>query len=137
MPKDEPSWLESLVGVGHRYDWEGIVVWLSDDTANATLLGVAASFHGGYETSTDPSLSDNHPLIKYYTEYSVLDHSCGFTDTVGGMQPLIAWDSMSTVVQDALSDKDWGGSCNPLLQGACKLTQNRCQRAIQGRQLRH
>lgn len=113
-PKDQPSWLESLFGVGHRYDWEGIVVWLSEESTDATLLGVAASYHGDFVTSTDPDLSGDHPLIKYYSAYSVLDHSLGFTSTVGGTQPLIAWDSMSTVVQDALADKDWGGKSNSL-----------------------
>jgi len=109
MPKDEPSLVESLVGIGHRYDWEGIVVWLSEESTSATLLGVAASYHGDYQTETSPALSGNHPLIKYYTADGILDHSCGFTTTVGGMQPLVAWDSLSTTVQDALADKDWGG----------------------------
>ena len=61
-----------------------------------------------YETSTDPDLSGDHPLIKYYTAYSILDHSLGFTSTVGGMQPLVAWDSLSSTIQEALADKDWG-----------------------------
>jgi hypothetical protein len=85
------------------------VVWLSEASTDATLLGVAASYHGDYVTSTDPAMSGDHVLIQYYTAYDILDHSCGFTSTVGGMQPLIAWDSMSTTVQDALADKDWGG----------------------------
>lgn len=88
---------------------EGIVVWLSPASTSATLLGVAASYHGDYTTSTSPATSDDHPLIKYYSEDDVLDHSCGFTDVVGGMQPLIAWDSLPTVAQEALADKDWGG----------------------------
>ncbi|KAI4593584.1 hypothetical protein LQW54_000601 [Pestalotiopsis sp. IQ-011] len=114
-PKDEPSWLESVVGVGHRYDWEDIVVWLSDDTSDATLLGVAASYHGDYVTSTDPDLSGDAPLIKYYTAYDILDHSLGFTDTVGGTQPLIAWDSLPTVAQEALANKDWGDANVPFI----------------------
>lgn len=109
FPKDEPSLVESAVGIGHRHDWEGIVVWLSGESLDAELLGVAASAHGDYSTSTDPSLSGNGPLIRYYTELSILDHSLGFTETVGGQQPLIAWESMPTVAQDALANKDWGG----------------------------
>jgi len=115
FPKDEPSELESLVGVGHRYDWEGIVVWLSSASTSAKLLGVAASYHGDYQTSTAPSLSGNHPLIKYYTAYDILDHSCGFTTTVGGMQPLIAWDSMPTVAQNAIANKNWGSGNAPFI----------------------
>lgn len=109
FPKDEPSWLESLVGVGHRYDWEAAVVWLSDATEDATFLGAAASYHGDYVTSTDPTLSGDHPLIQYYTAYAILDHSLGFTDTVGGMQPLVAWESLPSVAQTALAEKDWVG----------------------------
>ncbi|KAF2770302.1 NPP1-domain-containing protein, partial [Teratosphaeria nubilosa] len=115
FPKDEPSEAEALVGVGHRYDWEGIVVWLSEVSTDASLLGVAASYHGDYTTETDPDTSDDHPLIKYYSAYDILDHSCGFTDTVGGMQPLIAWDSMPTVSQEALADKDWGDANVPFI----------------------
>ena len=115
MPKDEPSELESLVGVGHRYDWEGVVVWLSSASTSAKLLGVAASYHGDYKTSTSPSLSNNHPLIKYYTAYDILDHSCGFTTTVGKMQPLVAWDSLPTVAQQALANKNWGDANVPFI----------------------
>jgi len=113
MPKDEPSEIESLLGIGHRYDWEDVVVWLSSESTMATLLGVAASYHGSYQTETSPPLSGNHPLIQYYSEDDVLDHSCGFTMTVGGMQPLIAWDSLPTVAQEALADKDWGSAIVP------------------------
>lgn len=109
FPKDEPSWAESLVGIGHRYDWESAVVWLSSASTDATLLGVAASYHGDYETSTSPDLSGTQPLLKYYTAYSILDHSLGFTSEVGGSQPLIAWEEMPSVAQSALADKDWGG----------------------------
>ena len=28
MPKDEPS-----DGLGHRHDWEGVIIWLSSSTA--------------------------------------------------------------------------------------------------------
>ncbi|KAF7186565.1 NLP effector protein 1, partial [Pseudocercospora fuligena] len=115
FPKDEPSWLESLVGVGHRYDWEDVVVWLSDATEDATLLGVAASYHGDYVTSTDPSLSGDHPLIQYYTAYAILDHSMGFASTVGGTQPLIAWDELPSAAQTALADKDWGDANVPFI----------------------
>jgi len=113
MPKDEPSWAESLVGVGHRYDWEDVVVWLSSASTSATLLGVSASYHGDYTISKTPSLSGNHPLIQYYTAYDILDHSCGFTTTVGNMQPLVAWDSLPAVAQTALANKDWGSANVP------------------------
>ncbi|KAI6838989.1 hypothetical protein KC367_g663 [Hortaea werneckii] len=118
FPKDEPSLIESAFGIGHRHDWEGIVVWLSGESLDAELLGVAASAHGDYSTSTEPSLSGNGPLVRYYTELSILDHSLGFTDTVGGQQPLIAWESMPTVAQDALANKDWGDANVPFIDAS-------------------
>jgi hypothetical protein len=41
MPKDSPS-----SGLGHRHDWENVVVWLSSASESATLRGVAISAHG-------------------------------------------------------------------------------------------
>ena len=63
-PKDEPA-----SGLGHRYDWESIVVWLSSESLSATLLGVAASAHGDYSTTTTPSLSGTSPLIQYFSVF--------------------------------------------------------------------
>lgn len=112
MPKDEPSELESWFSVGHRHDWENAVVVLSGYATDATLVGMAASYHGDYNvclgSDCDDYLDGTNPLIKYYSAYDLLDHSLGFTTTVGGTQPLIAWDEMPTVAQDALADKDWG-----------------------------
>lgn len=107
MPKDEPS-----DGLGHRYDWENIVVWLSDESTSATLLGVAASAHGDYDTSTDPALSGNGPLIRYYSTWP-LDHQLGFTSTVGGQQPLIAWESLTAAAQTTLNEFDFGSAIVP------------------------
>lgn len=112
MPKDEPNLLEGALGVGHRYDWENAVIVLTSESTDATLVGMAASYHGDYNvcvgSDCDDYLDGTNPLIDYYSEDDILDHSLGFTTTVGGMQPLIAWDELPTVAQDALTDKDWG-----------------------------
>lgn len=110
-PKDEPS-----DGIGHRYDWEAIVVWLSAESTSATLLGVAASQHGGYSTTTSPNLSGTSPLIRYYSDWP-LDHQLGFTSTVGGQQPLIAWESLTAAAQNTLNTFDFG-SANVLFDDA-------------------
>lgn len=114
MPKDEPSLIEGALGIGHRYDWENAVIVLSDETTDATLVGMAASYHGDYNvcagSDCDDYLDGTNPLIQYYSAYDILDHSLGFTTTVGGTQPLISWDELPTVAQDALADKDWGGT---------------------------
>lgn len=119
MPKDEPNVLEGAAGVGHRYDWENIVVVLSAESTSATLVGMAASAHGDYSackgTACNQYLSGTAPLIQYYSEGGVLDHSLGLTTTVGGRQPLIAWDSLPAVASAALTNKDWGCECQSLI----------------------
>lgn len=101
-PKDSPS-----TGLGHRHDWESIVVWLSSSSTSATLNGVAASGHGEYETTTTPNLSGTNPLIRYYNVWPV-NHQLGFTGTRGVMQPLISWDEMSSAARTALTNTDFG-----------------------------
>lgn len=112
MPKDEPS-----TGIGHRHDWEGVVIWLSSesDTTSSNIVAVCPSAHGGWDCSTDGySLSGTGALIKYESIWPI-DHSCGLTTTVGGQQPLIAWESLPTVAQTALSDTDFGSAIVPFI----------------------
>lgn len=108
-PKDEP-----IQGIGHRHDWESIVVWLSDQSTSASLLGLAVSAHGGYDTSTSPSLSGASPLVQYIS-YFPLDHQLDFTPTQGGQQPLIAWESLPSIAQQALANTDFGDANVPFI----------------------
>lgn len=110
MPKDEPS-----DGLGHRHDWEGAIVWLTSATATtaANIAAVCPSAHGGWDcTTTGYTLSGTSPLIKYESIWPV-DHSMWETTTVGGQQPLIAWESLPTVAQTALDDTDFGSAIVP------------------------
>ncbi|KAL1863453.1 hypothetical protein Plec18167_000546 [Paecilomyces lecythidis] len=112
FPKDEPS-----DGLGHRHDWEGAIVWLSaaNSTSADNILAVCPSAHGGWDCSTDGyTLDGTSPLIRYYSIWPV-DHQCGLTSTVGGTQPLVAWESLPTVAQDALADTDWGSGNVPFI----------------------
>ncbi|EGP82712.1 unnamed protein product [Zymoseptoria tritici ST99CH_3D1] len=110
MPKDSPA-----DGLGHRHDWEGIVVWLSDATASATLLGVAASAHGNYDTQKPPLLHTSggtHPLIRYFSVFP-LNHQSGFTSVKGQEQPLIAWEELTDAARQALENTDFGSATVP------------------------
>ena len=102
MPKDSPS-----QGLGHRHDWENIVVWLSSASTTATLRGVAISAHGDYQKDTSPPLSGTSPKIGYIS-YFPLNHQLIATDTQGGQQPLIAWDSMTAAARAAIENTDFG-----------------------------
>ncbi|GAM38938.1 NPP1 domain protein [Talaromyces pinophilus] len=112
MPKDEPS-----DGLGHRHDWEGAIVWLSSSTSTSAdnILAVCPSAHGNWDCSTDGyTLSGTQPLIKYESIWP-LDHSCGLTTTVGGLQPLISWEELPAVAQDALDTTDFGSAIVPFI----------------------
>jgi hypothetical protein len=119
MPKDEPNEVESWFGSGHRYDWENVVLVLSEESLDASVVGVAASYHGDYVacvgSDCDEYLNGSNLLIRYYSAYDVLDHSLGFTSTVGSQQPLIAWGNLTTAAQEGLTDKDWGGKTTETL----------------------
>ncbi|OAA62770.1 Necrosis inducing [Niveomyces insectorum RCEF 264] len=111
MPKDEPS-----PGIGHRHDWEGVIVWLASSGSTGTAANIAAvcpSQHGGWDCATTGySLSGTRPLIKYES-YWPLDHACFLTSTVGGAQPLVAWESLPAVAQAALNTTDFGSGNVP------------------------
>ncbi|KAH9912777.1 necrosis and ethylene-inducing protein 2 precursor [Epithele typhae] len=108
MPKDSPS-----SGIGHRHDWEGIVVWIDDPNKDEpTILGAAASGHGKFDAETDPPLQGTNPLIRYYSTWPI-DHQLGFTSDVGGQQPLIAWESLTDAARDALQNTDFGAANVP------------------------
>lgn len=108
MPKDSPS-----SGFGHRHDWEHAIVWLSSASASATVQGVAVSQHGGHETSTSPPMDGDTPLIGY-TAYWPLNHQMVFTEEVGGVQPLVAWESLTEAARTALSEADFGDANVPM-----------------------
>ncbi|PYI11888.1 NPP1 domain protein [Aspergillus sclerotiicarbonarius CBS 121057] len=110
MPKDEPS-----TGIGHRHDWEGVIIYLKDSTTVSAdnIIAVCPSAHGGWDCTTDSySLSGTKPLIKYESVWP-LDHSCGLTTEVGGTQPLVAWESMPSAAQDALQTADFDKAIVP------------------------
>lgn len=98
MPKDSPS-----SGLGHRHDWENIVVWLSAQSTSATLTGVAISAHGDYQKNASPPLQGTSPKIGYISYYPV-NHQLIATDDLGGQQPLIAWDSMTAAARTAIEN---------------------------------
>lgn len=109
MPKDSPS-----SGIGHRHDWECIVVWLDSSNADsAQVVGLSTSGHGNFDTITsDFPLDGTRPEIQYYSTWP-LDHQLGTTDTVGGEQPLISWDDLTDAARTALEDTDFGAANVP------------------------
>lgn len=110
MPKDSPS-----TGFGHRHDWEGVVVWTDNPntSSNPQVLGVSTSGHGKWDTITSNLPLDGiRPKIRYYSVWPV-NHQLGTTDTKGGEQPLVAWESLTDAARDALQNTDFGNANVP------------------------
>ncbi|KAK7190592.1 hypothetical protein PSPO01_03567 [Paraphaeosphaeria sporulosa] len=108
MPKDSPG-----PGLGHRHDWENIVVWLSSASTSATVRGVAISAHGTtirywrhrmliWTTGTRPKIG--------YISYYPVNHQLISTTDLGGEQPLIAWESMTAAARTAIENTDFGSA---------------------------
>lgn len=94
-------------------------MWLSSSTSTSAsnVVAVCPSAHGGWDCSTNGyTLHGTSPLIKYFSVWPV-DHQCGLTSTVGGTQPLIAWESLPTVAQNALATTDFGAANVPFIDG--------------------
>jgi hypothetical protein len=110
MPKDEPS-----DGLGHRHDWEGVIIFLKSSTGltASNIAAVCPSAHGGWDCVTSGySLSGTGALIKYESIWPV-NHSCGLTTTKGGQQPLVAWESLTQAARTALETTDFGSGNVP------------------------
>jgi hypothetical protein len=101
MPKDEPS-----DGLGHRHDWENAVVFLSENSSDATFVAMVVSEHGGYVSGT-ATFDGTNPYVGYISYWPV-DHTLIFTTTEGGTQPLIAWEELTDAARTALDTTDFG-----------------------------
>jgi len=110
MPKDSPS-----IGLGHRHDWEAIIIWLSSPSSS-TILGVSTSSHGEYKKYSVPNSKvnfvDNRILIKYWN-ILFLNHHPDVTNKKGGEQPLIAWESLTEAARTSLQTTDFGSATVP------------------------
>lgn len=101
MPKDSPS-----SGLGHRHDWENVVVWLTSQSESATVRGVAISAHGEYQKVAG-HFTGSRPRIGYISIWPV-NHQLIDTVEQGGEQPLIAWDSLTPAARSAIESTDFG-----------------------------
>lgn len=107
FPKDEAS-----PSLGHRHDWEGIVVWIDNPAnQNTKVLSIAYSGHGKF-TNVAPSGTNmkdgTHPLIAYDSTWPI-NHELMMSDrVVGGTQPLIGWDDLTPAARNALNTTNFG-----------------------------
>ncbi|KAM0276011.1 hypothetical protein ACHAQH_007181 [Verticillium albo-atrum] len=121
MPKDQGT--GSLGFIGHRHDWECVVVWVKNPAvANPEVVGISTSAHGKF-TKVPGAIKDvmpgtRHPKIKYYQDVNFFGtHSVGTTGNEGRYQPIIGWDFMNSNEQGTLNSVDWGDANCPINNG--------------------
>lgn len=116
FPKDSP-----LPGLGHRHDWEAIVVWIDNPAnQNPKVLSIAYSGHGKFEkvtpTPNSVIMEGDHPKIRYDAPQAPLNHSLFVDSAKGGMQPLIGWEDLTPAARDALNTTKFGAANVPFNQ---------------------
>lgn len=115
FPKDSPS-----TGLGHRHDWEHVVVWISNPAVDSpTVYAVSTSAHSGYSIYYPPSSSymdGNSAKIDYF-KIIVINHAFRMTSSAGETQDLIMWDQMTDAARTALENTDFGDANVPFKDG--------------------
>ncbi|KAE9370768.1 putative NPP1 domain protein [Stipitochalara longipes BDJ] len=113
MPKDSPS-----TGLGHRHEWEGVIIWLASMTSTSVsnILAVCPSAHGKWKCSRSFRRTGSGVWIAYFGFWPI-DHSMWLGSKQGGQQPLIAWESLPSVARDALQITNFGSATVPFKDG--------------------
>lgn len=112
FPKDLPS-----TGLGHRHDWEHVVVWINNpDVEIPTILGVSPSAHSGYSKYTPPSAAtiDGTSAKVNYQSHWPINHALDSTSESGDFQDLLVWDQLTDAARTALQDTDFGDANVPM-----------------------
>lgn len=113
---------EASTGIGHRHDWESIVVWVKQGADTPSYL--SASAHGDFDTKAvaDAPMSGRRVKVVYHKD-GVSTHCFRFAKS--GETPendsgdwhqenLLTWDDMASNLRDVLNASDWGKANFPL-----------------------
>ncbi|KAF9734804.1 hypothetical protein PMIN03_002418 [Paraphaeosphaeria minitans] len=109
FPKDQN--VDGPANLGHRHDWENVVVWLSGKTSGARVTGVSYSAHGKYRRYKGGST----PKVRYSNIGDGSTHSLWKTDRKGGRQPLVDRGQLSGKARGALEKADFGRANAPFI----------------------
>lgn len=116
FPKDQN--VDGPGNLGHRYDWEDIVVWTQNCQPNDRINQISYSQHGEYEKipSNRPGglqLNGTHPKVNYGQHGTWKDHDVSPTNETGGQQPGIDWKTISPAARRALNGFPFGKAVVP------------------------
>lgn len=115
FPKDQLVDGSGAFGA-HRHDWEGAIVWVDNGVPEApTVVGVAASSHGGWDYRDASQVSfqnGQQPKMSYVKDFT---HKIDFAiDSDGGdYQPLIGWDTLPQPSRDTLNNHSFEKAVMP------------------------
>ncbi|KAI1811432.1 NPP1-domain-containing protein [Poronia punctata] len=112
--------VDGSCGVGHKNDWEHIVVWVRDGDDTASY--VAVSQHKGFEVraAQDVRWEDTHPKVVYHQDGG-LTHDFRFANEdddgienhkgVWFYGSLVSWFGFpSAEIRDKMVNNDWGAA---------------------------
>ncbi|MGK3940942.1 NPP1 family protein [Streptomyces caeruleatus] len=113
---------EASPGIGHRHDWECMVVWVKEGDALPSYL--SASAHGGFSTHPIADVPMNGQRVEaVYHKDGASTHAFRFAkwgetpenDTGAWHQEnLLTWDNMASNLRGILNASDWGDANFPL-----------------------
>ena len=113
---------EASPGIGHRHDWECIVVWVKDGASTPAYL--SASAHGGFDTQAvaNVPMSGQRVQVVYHKD-GLSTHAFRFAkwgetaenDTgVWHQENLLTWENLASNLRTTLNASDWGSANFPL-----------------------
>nr|L7NCR8.1 RecName: Full=NLP effector protein 14; AltName: Full=Necrosis-inducing protein 14; AltName: Full=Nep1-like protein 14 [Phytophthora capsici]AEJ88245.1 necrosis inducing protein NPP14 [Phytophthora capsici] len=115
FPKDSPS-----TGLGHRHDWEHVIVWIDNpEIAEPKILAVTPSAHSGYSAQVPPDadkVEGTSVKVNYESKWPI-NHALGSTTKGGDYQDLIMWEQLTDAARLALENTDFGKANVPMKDG--------------------
>ncbi|POM79666.1 LOW QUALITY PROTEIN: Hypothetical protein PHPALM_2604 [Phytophthora palmivora] len=115
FPKDSPS-----TGLGHRHDWEHVVVWIDNpDVPEPKILAVTPSAHSGYSAQVPPDadkVEGNSVKVNYESSWPI-NHALESTTKGGDYQDLIMWHQLTDAARQGLQNTNFGSANVPMKDG--------------------
>ncbi|MFG2799845.1 NPP1 family protein [Streptomyces pseudovenezuelae] len=126
---------EASPGIGHRHDWECMVVWVRQGAGTPSYL--SASRHGGFSThpTADVPMSGQRVMAVYHKD-GASTHAFRFAkwgetaenDTGAWHQEnLLTWDNLAPNLRAVLNGSDWGDANLPLQDSKFNDTLNKAK----------
>ncbi|KAF5963177.1 NPP1 domain-containing protein [Fusarium bulbicola] len=111
-----------LAIIGHRHDWENVVVFIDNyQSPWATLYAAAASGHGDYKKTKTPQRSGNNVMAEYFTSLGK-NHELQFKTSPGRTYSIYDWAAMTPAARQGLitgpsgdPKKPWGSANVPFI----------------------